>query len=608
MGEFLHFFRRFDLFRKVRRRTLLWSCLLLFLTCFQNCSSSFHSLTGGNLESSSISPTTASLVRIPSGGIYSVNTLGHACYFSDWNAYLLSGGAPDLSGVTSISALDPKLVVDGACQAVSPLDQAATNSICNSCISFQVSAPTTVVWPTATLASLPQPEIPDNLYTVVAFPDHLVSYIADQYTYTLSGSTLAGLNIVDSFNPQPAIGPGGAGQFDECGTWIESADLVAGTNSVRGWYHAEQGYCHGETTPHPVKSIAYSFSTDGGQTFTKTGSPHNLILSATASEIAAATNTVPGGNGDFSIVKHGNYYYLFYINAATGTSDVAVASLASGGVPGSWLKWYNNSFSEPGVGGKSADIGPLLQGVSYNTSLQRFFGMTFQNENDLGFETTVSPDGVNWKTVQAPLIPTGTRWNDSLTFTNGYSQYASIVALDGSKNWSNSFYLYYTYVRPGDTWATRFMLRRLVTMQIGTAAVAGPQATTSLERYFSSSAGKHWVTTGLAIPKQGTWDFKDEGSLGGVFTLGGAGLVELDDCIYGTESYLVSAGGTCGSGATKLTTIGWVYSPATTPQPAGTHAIYRCSLSSSDDHFVSLDPNCEGATTEFLLGYAVSDF
>lgn len=112
------------------------------------------------------------------------------------------------------------------------------------------------------------------------------------------------------------------------------------------------------------------------------------------------------------------------------------------------------------------------------------------------------------------------------------------------------------------------------------------------------------MTSELAIPARGVWDYRSEGSLGAAFTVPGPGLVEIDDCVYGDTNYLVSeAGGVCESpGQTKLRTIGWVFSPALA-QPPGTHAVYRCYLPGSDDHFVSIDPACEGAQTEFLVGY-----
>src|SRR5207247_2539859 len=44
------------------------------------------------------------------------------------------------------------------------------------------------------------------------------------------------------------------------------------------------------------------------------------------------------------------------------------------------------------------------------------------------------------------------------------------------------------------------------------------------------------------------------------------------------------------------------YSYATPPADVPTEQLYRCST--GQDHFVSLDPGCEGQTTDESLGYA----
>ena len=141
-------------------------------------------------------------------------------------------------------------------------------------------------------------------------------------------------------------------------------------------------------------------------------------------------------------------------------------------------------------------------------------------------------------------------------------------------------------------------------MVITNPPLSAPRAATGLARYFSAAAQKHWVTSGLAVPTAGTWDFQNTESLGGVFTSAGAGLVGLDDCLIGESDYLVSAEGDCGASATKLRTIGWVHANSL-PQPAGTRGIYRCYSAALSSHFVSFDSICEGAQSEGLLGYVL---
>jgi hypothetical protein len=495
--------------------------------------------------------------------------------------------------------------VDASSQATVGSDAAcprtqcdAATTFCPDCVSFQVSAPVVVPLPPAS-----HPNVPDNLFATVAFPDHIVGYTADQYTYELSGSTLANLNSgVGPLDDSPVIGPGTAGEFDECGAWIHGADLGADGKTVTGWYHAESGYCHGETaaTERPVKTIAFSVSTDRGLTFQKPSYPKNIVLAASPAQIAMASASLTEGNGDFSVVRLGDWYYMFFGDASNGHMGVARADVHGGGAPGTWSKWYLGAFTEPGVGGQSSDIGPLLAGVSYNTAIGRFVGLTYQSSLGDGFRVAFSPEGTSWTVVDAPLVPTGTRWSDT---ASGWIQYQTIVAPDGTRSWTDAFQLYYMFDRP--TFASRRLLTSRVTMVIASTPVVGPKVSVDLLRYYSPSAGKHRVTSAVPLPLSGSGDFAPEARLGSVFTRGGDGLLELDDCFYGTTGYVVSPGGACDTTSmTKMDVIGWAYSPAS-PQPPGTRAIYRCYVATADDHFVSLDPQCEGggSKVEALLGY-----
>jgi len=432
----------------------------------------------------------------------------------------------------------------------------------------------------------------------------MLGYIADLSTYVIKSADLLSLSL-NSFSGTPVIGAGTIGQFDECGAWIHGADMNGST--VYAWYHAEAGYCHNEgANAHTIKSIGFAQSTDGGLTFTKPAYPDNIIISDTASAIAAASPSQPAGNGDFSVVKVGSYYYVFFINTSLGNSSVARASIASNGAPGSWNKWFNGSFSEPGVGGQTSLIGATLGGVSYNTKLNMFVGPTYQDQNGVGFQLGFSPDATTWTVPAGPLIPGGHLWSQSQDTSHGYSGYPSIIAADGSKNWTDSFYLYYMYIRPGDNSGHRFLLRSKVTMTVASSPLTAPRVTTDLIRYASPSSGRHWVTSELAVPMQGNWDFASEGRLGGVFTNPSDGLIELEDCVYGGINYMITIAGSgeCTGAATVLRPIGWIYSPST-KQPEGTHAIFRCSTSGGD-HFASNDPDCEGQSVDAMLGFAIN--
>jgi hypothetical protein len=120
-----------------------------------------------------------------------------------------------------------------------------------------------------------------------------------------------------------------------------------------------------------------------------------------------------------------------------------------------------------------------------------------------------------------------------------------------------------------------------------------------LTRYFNSAVGDHWVTTTL-VPSA----FATQSFLGYVFTQAYPGTTPLYDCyISAWGDHMVDVSANCGgNGVEMLRTLGWIWSA---PHP-NTVAAYRCYSTDGGawhDHFVSLDPTCEGAHTDYTLGY-----
>lgn len=87
------------------------------------------------------------------------------------------------------------------------------------------------------------------------------------------------------------------------------------------------------------------------------------------------------------------------------------------------------------------------------------------------------------------------------------------------------------------------------------------------------------------------------GSLGVPAPEGTAGTRTIYSCLNNTRDYFLSA--TC-EGHLELGPVGqfWISKPS----GIDTITVYRCYVPGVA-HFASTDPNCEGATTEFLLGY-----
>ena len=115
----------------------------------------------------------------------------------------------------------------------------------------------------------------------------------------------------------------------------------------------------------------------------------------------------------------------------------------------------------------------------------------------------------------------------------------------------------------------------------------------ALHRYFSDSAGTHWVTT---RPVGG--DYRYELSLGYLQTTAGADRSALYDCLSGANDHFLSKDPGC-EGRTRTGLVGWIEEgrPA-----APSAALYRC-LRPGAGHFASGDAGCEGQTVEGRLGY-----
>ena len=117
-------------------------------------------------------------------------------------------------------------------------------------------------------------------------------------------------------------------------------------------------------------------------------------------------------------------------------------------------------------------------------------------------------------------------------------------------------------------------------------------STLAFNRYYSSYYGDHWVTTGY----YSSYYYHLEFTLGYLYMGPQSGTDAVYGCQIGNDHF-VSLDSNC-EGQYILGLNGYIYSSSV----AGTQALYRCYTGT--DHFVSADPNCEGFRTEFLIGYA----
>ncbi|WP_329561345.1 RICIN domain-containing protein [Kitasatospora sp. NBC_01266] len=163
--------------------------------------------------------------------------------------------------------------------------------------------------------------------------------------------------------------PGNAGyaQKNYCdlvGTWVDP--------DTGDWY----GLVHNEFTPSPFgdglhyDAIDYAVSTDQGHTWTI----KDHAITSPYSTQRGDTTQFPGqtyyyGDGDQRLYTDtaSGYFYVFYGSRVIDKSGgwkafyehVARAPIADKMAPGSWQKWYDGSWSQPGQGGQESNLVPV---------------------------------------------------------------------------------------------------------------------------------------------------------------------------------------------------------------------------------------------------------
>ncbi|MFE9426515.1 RICIN domain-containing protein [Kitasatospora sp. NPDC006697] len=150
---------------------------------------------------------------------------------------------------------------------------------------------------------------------------------------------------------------------DLSGVWVDP--------DTGDWY----GLVHNEFTPQPFgdgihfDAIDYAVSTDQGRTWSIKDHAITSPYSTTRGDTTAfPQQTYYYGDGDQRLFTDyaSGYFYLFYgsrivdKNGSWGDflSHVARAPISAKMAPGSWQKWYDGAWSQPGTGGLESDLVP----------------------------------------------------------------------------------------------------------------------------------------------------------------------------------------------------------------------------------------------------------
>ncbi|QMU71204.1 RICIN domain-containing protein [Streptacidiphilus sp. P02-A3a] len=157
-----------------------------------------------------------------------------------------------------------------------------------------------------------------------------------------------------------------ANYCDLVGVWVDP--------DTGNWY----GLVHDEFTPQPFgdglhyDSIDYAVSTDQGKVWSIKGHVITSPYSTARDDTAAFPNqTYDYGDGDprLYVDTASGYFYVYYgsrivpkggVGGSTGgLAHVARAPISGKMATGTWQKWYDGAWSQPGVGGQESNMEPV---------------------------------------------------------------------------------------------------------------------------------------------------------------------------------------------------------------------------------------------------------
>ena len=153
---------------------------------------------------------------------------------------------------------------------------------------------------------------------------------------------------------------------DLVGTWVDP--------DTGDWY----GLVHDEFTGEPFgdslhyDSIDYAVSHDQGMTWTIEGHAITSPYSTTRNDTTAFPNqTYDYGDGDprLYVDQASGYFYVYYASrivpkggdagSVIGLGHVARCPISAKMATGCWQKWYDGTWSQPGVGGMESNMVPV---------------------------------------------------------------------------------------------------------------------------------------------------------------------------------------------------------------------------------------------------------
>jgi hypothetical protein len=436
----------------------------------------------------------------------------------------------------------------------------------------------------------PAPNIADNWFTEVGL-------CSGRFRgFTAAGTTFA----IDGKQPWDMGGqaatvlkPGPPGSTSSCGQWIQHVELEG--KALFGWVHNETA-CNYAKNGQTHASMTIASSTDYGLTWKIEGP----IIVGTDPP-AAGKET---GDSCPSVVRGQDAYdYAYCVHNGGHSWDggygfVARAPTSDPG-PGKWKKYFNDSWSEPGVGGKSSPVDGL--GVAYWTTTRETVGFKWVKG---GLGLVVSSDRLHFTAAlsQPLMLAEPGDWSRK----NGAELLSYPDAIDahtGVNQLSDHWLLAYMYLNPGDGFDKRYLIFRPVDIS-WSRAPGEPQVGEMLTHWYNATQHDHWATT---APVPGNYAvYKLVAQLGYTMTAPDSkeGSIELEECVSqwpGHPDHILIQKSVCETqGYRRLRSAGFIFSAA---QP-NTQPLYRCYSDSEKSHFAANRDDCNSmGKREALLGY-----
>ena len=239
-------------------------------------------------------------------------------------------------------------------------------------------------------------------------------------TFVMQGTNFGDARPVSTFlEPQPQAFDNG---YTGCGAVYSNKKA----NEFICLYHAED-HEGGKVVPYnkALRSTYWSIGMVSVDGKTNKSTHHGQVLVGETKKDEIVDDHRGIGDPSVTVDPTGKYLYAYYTDLnrkarIPATICMARSLVSDGGRPGTWTKFYEGKFSQPGLGGKESPVvevpgGPDTIGphVVYVAAMQRYFivcnvvyfsDIQQQQSEKSGIYWTHSSDGIRWEQPQKLII------------------------------------------------------------------------------------------------------------------------------------------------------------------------------------------------------------